>query len=681
MPSSLQWRITLLSGLCLLAVVVSILGASLVQTRQISESLKQRSTAAFSELAVARLDDRASAQTLRMQRFFEDNRTYVEAFAEQLLHLQALHEQGALSAEALRREIVARAGTTLARRPLLLGLYVVYATDALDRADHAFIDRAALAGNASGRFALYWSQARPGRTQQTVLSEDNILLNKAPAGVEPDNSWYDCPRTTAKACVVEPYTVDVEGQDTLMSSIALPIVRDGRVIGVVGVDISLATLAALTDSLRSQLYDGQASVSLTSASGISVAQARGSESANDAEVDKAFAPIDDARPWHLHIRLPQALLQAPALGLHQAFDQASGEANWHSLGWGTLFALLGLLVLGWSARTATRPLLQVADALDRVVQGDGDLTQRLPRRADREPGRLADGFNRFLEKLQPVIQAIQQAATQTGLGARRSASISADVTAAMHRQHDQVEQTVTALVQMGSSAQEIADRSSRAAHAASTAEQATRSGLLRFDETRRGIAELDEQLQATFVRIEALANSGTQIDQVLDVICTLAQKTNLLALNAAIEAARAGEQGRGFAVVADEVRQLATHTQKSTAEIREVVEHLRDLSRQALDGMLASRTRTVRVVEEIDQSHARLHAISAEVDTIERMNRQIATATDQQHQVLDAITGRMSDLHGISQELTARMDESSELNRTLCELAQHQQTLLAQFRT
>ncbi|MGE8406399.1 MAG: methyl-accepting chemotaxis protein [Pseudomonas sp.] len=234
---------------------------------------------------------------------------------------------------------------------------------------------------------------------------------------------------------------------------------------------------------------------------------------------------------------------------------------------------------------------------------------------------------------------------------------------------------------MGASAREVADHSSRAARAASTAEQATRTGLQRFDSTRHSITELDDDLRGTFARIEDLANSGAQIDQVLDVICTLAQKTNLLALNAAIEAARAGEQGRGFAVVADEVRHLATHTQGSAAEIREVVERLREHVRDALAGMTDSRARATQVVEQIGQSHDSLQTIDAAVDTINRMTQQIAAATGQQHGVIDDITQRMSDIRGISLRLTGRMDESSALSRSLDELAEHQRTLLAQFRT
>ena len=678
---SIQWRITLLGGLCLLTVVIAILSATLVQNRQISAALKLQSTTTFRQMALARLDDSANLQALRMQRFFEDSEAYVQGFGQQLLQLQEQHEQGLLSAAALRRQLIDKSAAALSRRPDLLGLYVVYEPDALDGHDRAFSDPALDAGNAAGRFALYWSQAQPGHTQQAWLSEDNILLNKAPPEREPDNSWYHCPQASAKACVVEPYTVNVEGRDTLMSSIALPILREGKVIGVVGVDISLATLGSLTEALGRQLYDGQASVAIISASGLDVARTEGRADAAAVEVSQRFSPIVGGRPWRLDIRVADSLLLAPAVQLLESFDQGSTEANWHSLGWGTLFALLGLLVLGGSAYAATRPLLLVADALDSVVDGDGDLTRRLPRRPDREPGRLADGFNRFLEKLQPLLHAIQAAAGETRLCASRSATITGEVSAGMHQQHTQVEHAVTALLQMGASAREVADHSSRAAQAASTAEQATRTGLQRFDSTRHSITELDDDLRGTFARIEDLANSGAQIDQVLDVICTLAQKTNLLALNAAIEAARAGEQGRGFAVVADEVRHLATHTQGSAAEIREVVERLREHVRDALAGMTDSRPRATQVVEQIGQSHDSLQTIDAAVDTINRMTQQIAAATGQQHGVIDDITQRMSDIRGNSLRLTGRRDESSALSRSLDELAEHQRTLLAQFRT
>ena len=83
-------------------------------------------------------------------------------------------------------------------------------------------------------------------------------------------------------------------------------------------------------------------------------------------------------------------------------------------------------------------------------------------------------------------------------------------------------------------------------------------------ELARKANDMAEEANTT---ISALSEAAADIGQVVELIQTIAQRTNLLALNASIEAARGGDSGRGFAVVASEVKELASQTSKATQDV------------------------------------------------------------------------------------------------------------------
>src|SRR5690606_1963949 len=108
--------------------------------------------------------------------------------------------------------------------------------------------------NEAGRFALYWSQSSPGALESEAMPE-SLLADATPGNNgAPYNAWYTCPRESAQPCVLEPYYDQVGEERMLMTSIAYPLQLDGKVIGVMGVDISLASLQQISEEANRELY-------------------------------------------------------------------------------------------------------------------------------------------------------------------------------------------------------------------------------------------------------------------------------------------------------------------------------------------------------------------------------------------------------------------------------------------
>ncbi|HBO9839662.1 TPA: methyl-accepting chemotaxis protein [Pseudomonas aeruginosa] len=707
---SIQWKITLLAGLCLLGVVALLVGLSVYRMQHSSVLVKSASTQMLDESARLRLEARGELQALRIQRYFMDAFQYGKGFSRQILFLRDQAQKRFLDAYDLREDLTRQVRTALAANPEVLGLYVVFEPNALDGKDELFVDQPALGSNDKGRFSLYWAQATPGQLESESMIESELAdTSSGPSGAA-YNAWYTCPKESGQPCVLDPYFDKVGERQLLMTSIAFPLELDGKVIGVMGLDINLSNLQALSEQGNRELYDGVGQVGILSPAGLFAGNSRDAgllgknlakadpqhagellqllaagksrlfNENDDLKVLQPLQPIPGAKPWGVLLEVPKSALLGPALALERQLDDMRREGTWVELGLGLGAAVLGLLVLWLSARGVTRPILGVAHMLRDIASGEGDLTQRLPHTGRDELGELAGWFNRFLDKLQPIIRDVKVSVRDARSTADQSAAISSQTSAGMQQQFREIDQVATASHEMTATAQDVARSAAQAADAARGADQATRDGLALIDRTTQSIDSLAANLTSAMGQVEQLASSSEEIGSVLEVIRAIAEQTNLLALNAAIEAARAGDAGRGFAVVADEVRNLARRTQDSVEQIRGVIEGLQQGTRDVVDAMHGSHRQAQGSVEQVDEAVAALQRIGEAVTVINDMNLQIASAAEEQSSVAEEINRNVAAIRDVTESLSSQAEESAQASQSLNRLANHQQGLMEQFK-
>ncbi|WP_173496615.1 methyl-accepting chemotaxis protein [Shewanella sp. ISTPL2] len=294
-----------------------------------------------------------------------------------------------------------------------------------------------------------------------------------------------------------------------------------------------------------------------------------------------------------------------------------------------------------------------------------DLSVRLTHSSSDEFGELAIAFNDMMSDFEKVIlhvrssgAKLQQAVAQMDLCTH---AMEQDVMAG----HSEAEQVASAMTEMSATVAEIASNAVQASEASSAANIEAKEGNLEVGRTSKAIKALADDISGASKAINDLDREIHGIVVVLEVISSIAEQTNLLALNAAIEAARAGEMGRGFAVVADEVRSLAQRSQTSTSDIKNMTDRLKAGASIAVKAMDRGLAQANSSVHEAEQAGIELKRIVEQVDIIDRMNEQIATATHEQSAVSEDVNRNALKISEIYLNTQRISDELRELTKAL----------------
>ena len=340
----------------------------------------------------------------------------------------------------------------------------------------------------------------------------------------------------------------------------------------------------------------------------------------------------------------------------------------------------------------------------------GDLTRDVkirPSRIPDETHELAALINLMLQSLRELVRHIKRTSTQLTESAREINSTALEINASTEEVAQAIEQisrgaeSQAELVEKGSKtiremAISIELVAARARETAKTAREtsltAQHGGALANDslERMKDFFEKQEQIGQQF---DTFNSKLQKVGKVADCIGDIARQTNLLALNASIEAARAGEYGKGFAVVAEEVRKLADSSSQSAADISDMIENLREESRQVHDVIVESSRSIKEGKKNIDVTATAFQEILKTVLDTERKATSIAdlsqmqkegsarmvTAIDEIAKVADDNAASTEQVSAATEEQLAAMQDMALATKELAQLAEELMTVVERF--
>ncbi len=307
---------------------------------------------------------------------------------------------------------------------------------------------------------------------------------------------------------------------------------------------------------------------------------------------------------------------------------------------------------------------QVAASIRRLAAGE--LTDKIE---TSYPDSVMGALKATNSHLSATITEVRSAAAALTHSSAQLLSSSDSNSEQMRLQASETQQMATAINQMATTVKEVASYANQAANATQNADQEVENGKRVVEGTAQAMDQLARKLESAADSVGQVSSDSRAIENVVAVINSIAERTNLLALNAAIEAARAGEAGRGFAVVADEVRSLANRTQESTQEIRDMVGQLQTGAVKTADLMRESREMAQRTVEQTHEAQTALVKIRHEVGALNDMNAQIASAAAQQRAVADDVSVNINRIHDSALETATGSNQVARSSRELSTLA------------
>ncbi|EFH13167.1 methyl-accepting chemotaxis protein [Teichococcus cervicalis] len=682
---SVQTKIILLAGLCLLGTAGLLGGFGIVATTRTNAMVDEKVGGLLEENGRRFLASLAAQKAGELGMEFHGALNAARNMATSFAVLASGPE--AAPPEARRGQINAILRNVLEREPRFNGTYTAWEPEALDGRDTAYRGRAEAGSDATGRFLPYWTRGQGGRIAlQPLVEYDSEALH--PNGVA-KGGWYLGPKSTGRESVLDPLPYVVQGRSVFLATLSVPIRAGGRFLGVAGADFDLAFVQRLAEEASRDLYAGRGQVVILSHMGLvaghsarpdlvgrsfsgespdwardlaTLREGRASVALAPAtDMLRAFAPVrmGESGAWSVLVQVPRAVAMAEATTLAgELAGNASRSTLWQAAA-GVAVTLLGVLMMWLVARGIARPVRACVGFAQGIAAGR--LDQRLEVTQQDEVGTLAVALRRMQDDLAAARE--KEAAEQARAEHERIAT--------MRRMADEIESRIKAIArqidgaarqmtgtarQMSASAGTTSERAGAVATASAEASGNVQTVAAATEELSASVRDIATQMQnasgiatravaaaeAANGKVVGLIASAERIGDVVRLISDIAARTNLLALNATIEAARAGDAGKGFAVVASEVKSLAVQTARATDEIASQVSEMQ--------GVTQSTAETIRGVGQvIGQVHEIATIVAAAVEQQGAATQEIARNVQEAAAGTAAVNSNIAQVSGAAE--------------------------------